>query len=161
MSSFPKDVLAYVTSFVQVSWNENHILFILLNIAFQLIFIALSDCDFLKPNRNTAWSVFRNLVFSGQSVFSDLKSRHHPWCTINRDLLIQRPQNYVFYLIKQRLCHLYRSLNPDLLLSSMENWSKFTKSWQVFRDQSGFSDFKGRHGGWSLNPDYAVLPKVK
>ena len=38
----------------------------------------------------------------------------------------------------------------------MENWSKFTKSWQVFSGQSGFRDRGCRHGGCSLNTDSAV-----
>ena len=43
----------------------------------------------------------------------------------------------------------------------MENWSKFTKSWQVFSGQSGFRDRGCRHGGCSLNPDYAVVENMK
>ena len=31
----------------------------------------------------------------------------------------------------------------------------------IFSDQSGFRDFKGRHGGRSLNPDYAVIVSAK
>ena len=39
----------------------------------------------------------------------------------------------------------------------MENWSKLKKLVGKFSDQSGFSDFKGRHGGWSLNTDSDVI----
>ena len=31
----------------------------------------------------------------------------------------------------------------------------------IFSDQSGFRDFKGRHRGRSLNPDYAVIVTAK
>ena len=66
-----------------------------------------------------------------------------------------RPSCFRRARLRKQSAHIHRLYGPRYKLQ--QPWcTKNRDIWQVFSDQSGFNDIKGRHGGWSLNPDYAV-----
>ena len=115
---------------------------------------------------NVVWFLFRNLASKGQSERTKVQSAVVP----------KKKQNWKenlknnFLMSKYSLCLVSKDLQHSRYL---ENWylgagldleaSDFWKGNFLglkesgFRDQSGFRDRGCRHGGCSLNPDYAVV----